>query len=46
LNGQFDLVVANILANPLKVLAPAISAHVRRVAALPCPAFSSNRRTS
>jgi ribosomal protein L11 methyltransferase len=28
LNGQFDLVVANILANPLKVLAPAISAHV------------------
>jgi ribosomal protein L11 methyltransferase len=29
LSGQFDLVVANILANPLKVLAPAISAHVR-----------------
>jgi ribosomal protein L11 methyltransferase len=29
LNGQFDIVVANILANPLKVLAPAISAHVR-----------------
>lgn len=27
--GQFDLVLANILANPLKVLAPAISAHVR-----------------
>lgn len=30
LRGQFDLVVANILANPLKVLAPAISGHVRR----------------
>lgn len=30
LNGQFDLVVANILANPLKVLAPAICGHVRR----------------
>jgi ribosomal protein L11 methyltransferase len=29
LTGQFDRVVANILANPLKVLAPAISAHVR-----------------
>ena len=29
LSGQFDLVVANILANPLKVLAPAISGHVR-----------------
>jgi ribosomal protein L11 methyltransferase len=26
LHGQFDLVVANILANPLRVLAPAISA--------------------
>lgn len=26
--GRFDLVVANILANPLKVLAPAICAHV------------------
>ncbi len=30
LSGQFDLVVANILANPLKVLAPAICGHVRR----------------
>ena len=30
LTGQFDLVVANILANPLKVLAPAISGYVRR----------------
>jgi len=29
LTGLFDRVVANILANPLKVLAPAISAHVR-----------------
>jgi ribosomal protein L11 methyltransferase len=29
LRGEFDLVVANILSNPLKVLAPAISAHVR-----------------
>ncbi|HRF72563.1 MAG TPA: 50S ribosomal protein L11 methyltransferase [Accumulibacter sp.] len=29
LAGQFDIVVANILANPLKVLAPAICAHVR-----------------
>lgn len=27
--GQFDLVVANILSNPLKALAPAICAHVR-----------------
>lgn len=27
--GRFDLVVANILANPLRVLAPAICAHVR-----------------
>lgn len=27
--GQFDIVVANILANPLKVLAPAICSHVR-----------------
>ena len=30
LHGQFDLVVANILANPLKVMAPLISAHVRQ----------------
>ncbi|MDR1648391.1 MAG: 50S ribosomal protein L11 methyltransferase [Zoogloeaceae bacterium] len=29
LQGQYDVVVANILANPLRVLAPAISAHVR-----------------
>jgi ribosomal protein L11 methyltransferase len=29
LQGQFDIVVANILANPLKVLAPAICGHVR-----------------
>ncbi|MBI2309051.1 MAG: 50S ribosomal protein L11 methyltransferase [Rhodocyclales bacterium] len=29
LTGQFDLVVANILANPLKALAPAICGHVR-----------------
>jgi ribosomal protein L11 methyltransferase len=27
--GQFDIVVANILANPLKALAPAICGHVR-----------------
>ena len=27
--GEYDLVVANILANPLRVLAPAICAHVR-----------------
>ena len=27
--GQFDLVVANILANPLKTLAPALCAHVK-----------------
>ena len=27
--GQYDLVVANILSNPLRVLAPAICAHVR-----------------
>ena len=30
LQGQFDIVVANILANPLQVLAPAICGHVRR----------------
>jgi ribosomal protein L11 methyltransferase len=29
IRGQFDLVVANILSNPLKVLAPAICSHVR-----------------
>lgn len=29
LSGQYDIVVANILANPLKVLAAALSAHVR-----------------
>jgi len=28
ISGQFDIVVANILANPLKVLAPAICGHV------------------
>ena len=28
LTGQFDIVVANILSNPLKVLAPAICGHV------------------
>lgn len=34
LKGQFDIVVANILANPLKALAPAISGHVRPGGAL------------
>ncbi len=29
LPGEFDLVVANILANPLTIMAPAICAHVR-----------------
>jgi ribosomal protein L11 methyltransferase len=29
LAGEYDVVVANILSNPLKVLAPAICAHVR-----------------
>ena len=29
LSGQFDIVVANILSNPLKALAPAICSHVR-----------------
>ncbi|MCK6406624.1 MAG: 50S ribosomal protein L11 methyltransferase [Rhodocyclaceae bacterium] len=29
LSGEYDLVVANILANPLRVLAPAICSHVR-----------------
>jgi len=29
LAGTFDLVVANILANPLRLLAPAICAHLR-----------------
>ncbi len=28
-NGQFDIVVANILAGPLTVLAPAIASHVK-----------------
>lgn len=28
--GEYDFVVANILSNPLRVLAPAICAHVRR----------------
>ena len=28
IKGQFDMVVANILSNPLKALAPAICAHV------------------
>ena len=27
--GQYDIVVANILSNPLKALAPAICSHVR-----------------
>ena len=29
IRGQFDVVVANILSNPLKALAPAICSHVR-----------------
>ena len=29
IEGQFDIVVANILSNPLKALAPAICSHVR-----------------
>jgi len=29
ISGQFDIVVANILSNPLKALAPAICSHVR-----------------
>lgn len=29
ISGQFDIVVANILANPLRALAPAICGHVR-----------------
>lgn len=29
IDGQFDIVIANILSNPLKALAPAICAHVR-----------------
>ncbi|EXI92555.1 MAG: Ribosomal protein L11 methyltransferase [Candidatus Accumulibacter sp. BA-94] len=29
LGGQFDIVVANILANPLRVLAPALCSHLR-----------------
>jgi len=28
--GQFDIVVANILSNPLRALAPALCAHVRQ----------------
>ena len=34
IRGQFDIVVANILSNPLKALAPAICAHVRPGGAL------------
>ncbi len=30
IDGEFDLVVANILSNPLKALAPAICSHVRQ----------------
>lgn len=30
IKGQFDIVVANILSNPLKALAPAICAHVNQ----------------
>ncbi|MDR2507167.1 MAG: 50S ribosomal protein L11 methyltransferase [Candidatus Accumulibacter sp.] len=29
IDGQFDIVIANILSSPLKALAPAICAHVR-----------------
>lgn len=29
IRGQFDIVVANILSNPLKALAPAICSHIR-----------------
>jgi ribosomal protein L11 methyltransferase len=29
IEGQFDIVVANILSNPLRALAPALCAHVR-----------------
>jgi ribosomal protein L11 methyltransferase len=29
IKGQFDIVIANILSNPLKALAPAICSHVR-----------------
>lgn len=29
IDGQFDILIANILANPLKALAPALAAHVR-----------------
>ena len=29
ISGQYDIVVANILSNPLKALAPAICSHVR-----------------
>jgi ribosomal protein L11 methyltransferase len=34
LDGEYDIVVANILAGPLTVLAPAIATHVRRGGAL------------
>lgn len=29
IDGQFDILIANILANPLKALAPALASHVR-----------------
>ncbi len=29
IDGQFDILIANILADPLKALAPALAAHVR-----------------
>lgn len=45
LNQQFDVVVANILTNPLKVLAPLLAGTTRAMAAVShCPACCGNRR--
>jgi ribosomal protein L11 methyltransferase len=41
--GEYDVVVANILSNPLRVLAPAICAHVRPGGDWRCPAFCASR---
>ena len=41
--GTYDIVIANILANPLMLLAPALAARVRVGGASRCRAFSPSR---
>ena len=45
-HGRYDLVLANILATPLKLLAPLLCAHVRPAASWCWPASWSARPTS